>query len=185
MEGRVLDYLPPVLREVRDFQCLMEAYQGEVSDLWRGERETEDNFYLFTADERGLLHWETILGISPRMGSSLEERRLVIAARISQSTPYDWGTFLAFLRVLMGREDAYSAVLSGLRLEIRLMPPWRGMRDLVWDLVRYVVPANIEALVIPVYNTHAETARWTHGEMTAFTHWQLRHTFESEMWEYE
>jgi len=181
MEGRMLDYLPPVLREVRDFQCLMEAYQGEVSVLWQAEREIEDNFYLLTADARGLLHWENILGIALREDRSLEERRQVIAARISQTTPYDWKTFLAFLTALTGSEEAYRATLSGFALEVKLMPAWRGMRGLVWDLIRYVVPANVEVRLTAVYNTHAEIARWAHGQMRGLTHDQVRNVLESEM----
>ena len=181
MEKRMLEYLPPVLQEVRDFQCLMEVYQGEVSALWWEERETEDNFYLFTADGRGLSHWENILGISPREGSSLEERRLMIFARRGQTTPYCWQMFLTFLTALTGTREAFRAELSGFALELRLMPNWRWMQNAVRDLMWRVLPANIGVQLISVYNTHGDLGRWRHGEMRAFTHEGLRSKIESEV----
>ena len=178
MERKMLAYLPNVLREVRDFQCLAGQYQGAFETLWRLERETEDNFYLFTADKRGLVHWEAILGIVPREGASIEERRQVVAARISQTTPYCWRTFLAFLTALVGSEEGYTAQLSELTLTVRLMPAWRGLRDATWTLMRHIVPANIEMHLILMYNAHGGLRAMTHGEMEAFTHERLRSEVE-------
>jgi len=174
MERLMLDYLPQVLREVRDYQCLMGRYQEALSLLWRKEREVEDNFYLETADERGLVHWENILGIAPWPGSSIEERRQVIRARQSQTTPYCLVTFHAFLTALTGRREAYEAELNGLTLTVWLAPTWRWMREAVWDLMRWVVPANIEMRLISVYNTHRQLGAMTHRQMAAMTHKRLR-----------
>ena len=174
MERLMREHLPPVLGKVRDFQCLMEAYEREVSALWREEGEMEENFYLVTADERGLAHWENILGIIPREGSDIEMRRQMIALRNRQTTPYDWRTFLAFLTALTGSEDAYHAELSGLTLEVRLRLAWRGLADVVWELMEYVVPANVETRVIQMHNTHRGLNAMTHAQMRAYTQRQLR-----------
>ena len=174
MERLMIEHLPPVLRRVRDFQCLMGAYEGELSLLWRLERETEDNFYLFTADGRGLAHWENILGIVPREDSDLAVRRQVVAARLGQTTPYDWRTFLVFMTALTGSEEAYTAALSGLTLEVRLKPAWRKLWAAVWEMMLCVVPANVETRVIRVYSTHRDLGAMTHGGMGAYTHRQLR-----------
>jgi len=174
MKRLILEYLPPVLQEVRDFRCLMGEYQGIFEELWELEQETEDNFYLETANVRGIVHWETILGIIPREGSTVGERRQMIVARLSQTTPYCWRTFLAFLTALMGTEQAYEASLSGLTLTVWIMPNWRWMRGAVWDLMQWVVPANIEMRLLNVYNTHGQFRALTHGEMRAWTHRKLR-----------
>jgi len=173
MERNMLDYLPHVLREVRDFRCLAGQYQKALETLWQLERATEDNFYLFTADERGLVHWEYILGIVPREGAGIKERRQVIAARISQTTPYCWETFLAFLTALAGSEG-YAAERAELTLTVWLRPAWRSLRDAVWTLMRHIVPANIEMRLILVYNTHGDLRAFTHRKMGAYTHAQLR-----------
>ena len=170
----VINYLPPVLQQVRDFRCLAGAYQQAFATLWQLEREIEDNFYLETADGRGLAHWETILRITPSPGSSVRERRQIILARQSQTTPHCWETFLRLLTALTGSEAAYQAELDGFRLTVWLKPAWRWMRATMWDLARYMVPANIELRIISVYNTHAGLSAMTHKQLSTRTHTELR-----------
>ena len=174
----MLEYLPPVLREVRDFQCLMGQYQAILEDIWRREGETEDNFYLETADERGLIHWENILGIVPGVDRSIEERRRVIAARLGQNMPYGWGAFLAFLTALIGSEEDYTVTLSVFTLTVRLRWVHWGRKDMVWELIRYMVPANLEVQLLLMHNTHGQLGGMTHREMGAYTHGQLKSEVE-------
>jgi len=174
MERVMMQYLPNILQEVRDFQCLMGQYQEAFMKLWDQERETEENFYLETADERGLAHWERILAITKRPGSSVQERRQIIFARQSQTTPYNWGSLLTFLTVLLGSSEAYEAKLEGFTLRIVLKPAFRGMRADVWERLRQVVPANIEIVLTVIYNMHRQIGRMTHRELESYTHRQIR-----------
>ncbi|MCL2562424.1 MAG: YmfQ family protein [Oscillospiraceae bacterium] len=174
MRHLMLDYLPSVLQGVRDFRCLMGQYQIAVDELWQSAGETEDDFYLKTAGERGLAHWENILGIVPETDAVLDERRQVIYARLSQNIPYGWRTLLAFLTALVGSERGFAAEISAFTLTVRLRPLWRERWDVVWDLLRYIVPANVEIHLRTAYNTHGELSTMTHAEMGAYTHEQLR-----------
>ena len=174
MERQMRDYLPPVLREVRDFACLTEQYQDSFEELWRAEAETEANFYLETAGERGLSHWEHILDLTPGAENTLEERRQVLRARLGQTTPYCWATLLNFLTALTGSEEAYAAELTGFKLTVWLRPLWRGLEAAVWELVRYMVPANVEIHLSLIFRTHGALAAMTHGELGDHTHEQLR-----------
>ena len=174
MERMMQEYLPDILREVRDFRCLMGVYQEALSDLRRRERETEDNFYLHTAGEAGLAHWERILGLSPRVGSGMDERRQIIIAAMRQTTPYCRRTLLMFLYALTGDREAFSAELHEFTLTVRLFPRWRGMEAAVWTLLRHMVPANIGIDFIPVFRTHRTLQGWTHGGLSKHTHQQLR-----------
>jgi len=177
-ERLMLEYLPPVLREVRDFQCLMGQYQEILEDLWRGAHETEDNFYLDTADKRGLVHWENILGIVSGADSSIEERRRVIAARLGQNTPYGWGAFLAFLTALIGSEAGYTAMLSAFTLTVRLRLIYWEQKGVVRELIQYMVPANLEVHLLLMHNTHGQFGDMIHREMGAYTHIQLKSEVE-------
>ncbi|MCL2843599.1 MAG: YmfQ family protein [Oscillospiraceae bacterium] len=170
----MLDYLPPVLREVRDFRCLMGQMQEVLVELWEQERETEDEYYLWTATERGLSHWETILGVRPRPGSSLEARRQVILARMSQTTPYCWQTLLTLLTALLGSREDFEAEIEGYRLTVWIAPRVRGFYEAVWELLRLVVPANLGVEVVSIYNTHGQLSAMTHRAMRGHTHRQLR-----------
>jgi len=178
MERLMLDDLPPVLQEVRDFQCLMGQYQAVFADLWHRERETEDNFYAGTAGERGLAHWERILGLVPGADRSVEARRQRVLARLAQNTPYDWGAFLAFLTALVGSERGYTAERSEFALIVRLWPLRWGREGAVWDMIRSVVPANLEVRLVLMHNSHGQIGGMVHGEMGAYTHGQLKSEVE-------
>ena len=174
MDRSMIAYLPPVLQKVRDFACLMEQYQGAFSELWRLAWETEDNLYLATAGEAGVARWERFLGVTPREEATLEERRQILFFRISQTTPYTWRAFLSFMTSLIGEKQGFAASISELRLEVRLFPRWRGMEGAVWELIRWVVPANVEVRLVLVFTSHRELGAMTHRQMGAYSHWQLR-----------
>lgn len=169
-----MQYLPPVLQEVRDFRCVMGQMQEVVTDLWRRERQAEDEYYLFTATERGLSHWEAILGIRPRERSGLEERRQVILVRMSQVTPYCWQTLIALMTTLLGSREEFEVEIVGYQLTVWLSPRVRRFQEAVWELLRLIVPANLGVEVISIYNTHGQLSAMTHSAMRGYTHWQLR-----------
>jgi len=152
----------------------MAIYQNAFQDLWQRERENEDNFYLKTAGEPGLLHWERILGIPKRPGLDLETRRQIIAAQISKTPPYCWNTLLSVLRTLTGSEDAFRAELDGFVLKLDLKAPWRKMEDAVFQLVRQMIPANIALNLVLSGNTHRDLSQKTHRQLGVHTHYQLR-----------
>ena len=80
--------------------------------------------------------------------------------------------------MVTGSEEAYEARVSGFSMEVRLLPRWRGLEEAVWELIRWVVPANIEARVVPVFRSHGVLGAMTHRAMGAHTHWQLRNEVE-------
>ena len=176
MERNMIDLLPRVLREVRDFQCLMQVYQTVFADLWRLERENEDNFYLQTAGEPGIRHWERILGFIPHAGHNLDDRRQRIAAQIRRTPPYCLNTLLYVLTILSGDETAVTVELNGFTLTLHLLRAWRHLEDAVYHLARQMIPANIalEIILVLSLNTHRNLGRRTHRQLGAYTHYQLR-----------
>jgi len=174
MERMMIAHIPHILRDVPDFQCLMGTYQDIFANFWRLERGLEDNFYLHTAEDAGLSHWERILGIVPRVGSSIEERRQIVMARMYQTTPYCFRTLLALLLALTGDPSAFSAELDELTLTVRLFPRFREMEGAVWAMLRQMVPANIALYLILVFRTHGALRPKTHRTLGRHTHHQLR-----------
>ncbi|MCL2828362.1 MAG: YmfQ family protein [Oscillospiraceae bacterium] len=174
MDRQMMEYLPPVLQRCQDFACLMGAYQGKFSDIWRSLWEIEDELYLKTAGETGILRWEQLLGIVSGEALSLEDRRQIILARIGWWMPYNWFAFLKFLTALTGDRNGFAATLTGFQLEIILKPGWRGLRAAVWELVRQIVPANIAVQLVLVYSRHWELSAMTHRELGRYTHRRIR-----------
>ena len=80
--GRMLSYYPEVIKAIQEFKAITLTEGKEVSDVKTNLDLTLDNAYLTTMHEDRLVQWENILGIRPIEGSSLEDRRETIIARI-------------------------------------------------------------------------------------------------------
>ena len=75
MDRRLLDYLPPVLREVLEFQAINEANEPEISLAWDALALVLANQFLDTADSSGVSVWEKELRIFPKDTDTLEVRK--------------------------------------------------------------------------------------------------------------
>ena len=75
-------YYPQVLQSVLEFQAIINSEYPEFEDLKAEQKTVIDNAYLTTMGEERIEQWEKILGIQPISGSTLEDRRDTIIARI-------------------------------------------------------------------------------------------------------
>ena len=82
MDRRLLDYLPPVLREVLEFQAINEANEPEISLAWDALALVLANQFLDTADSSGVSVWEKELRIFPKDTDTLEVRKARIKATL-------------------------------------------------------------------------------------------------------
>ena len=79
---RMIGYYPPILSAILEFQAIIGAEYPEYERI-STERDTVLNdAYLLTMDEERVLQWERILGITPLVNSTLQDRRDTIVARI-------------------------------------------------------------------------------------------------------
>lgn len=174
MDRKMLEYIPPVLHDVRDFVCVLGAMEVEFDDIWELEGLQEQELFVDTAQTVGLERWEEILRISPREESTVQERRQIVLARLRQVPPYCFRTFLRLLEGLLGTEGGYTVTLEGLRLTIRLTFPLWGFESAVRDMIRYIVPANIETRLVLSMITHRRLGERTHGALGMYTHRRLK-----------
>ena len=80
MDRKLLDYLPPVLREVLEFQAINAANEPEISIAW-------DALALVLAAS-GVAVWERELNIRPKDTDTLEVRKARIKALWNLEMPY-------------------------------------------------------------------------------------------------
>lgn len=88
MDRRLIDYLPPVLREVEEFQVVNGANEPEIALAWEVLAMVMANQFLEEADERGVVVWERELKILPKDTDTLELRKARIKAMWNRETPY-------------------------------------------------------------------------------------------------
>lgn len=88
MDRLLINYLPPVLREVPELKAIMAAEQPEVEQLWDAQDNILENQFLVSATEYGVKRWERILKIYPKDTDGLEMRRARVLAILRLKLPY-------------------------------------------------------------------------------------------------
>jgi hypothetical protein len=76
------DYYPEVIQKITEFKSIIDSEYPEFEDVSLIKDSVTDNAYLTTMGESRVEEWERIFGIRPVDGSSLNDRRETIIARI-------------------------------------------------------------------------------------------------------
>lgn len=150
----VLDYLPKVVRTIKEFEVLGNAENPEINNLWLNNQLVLNNQFVATLDEDGCERWEKMLNISPKESSTLEDRRLAILARINASLPYTYRQLENFLRNIC--DDDYTMTLDNANytLTVLLNLSRQNQFDEVSNLLTRVIPANLICNVSLKYNQY-------------------------------
>lgn len=172
---RILDYLPPVLREIGEFVQIAAAEQEQFNGIDAALAGMKDDLFLSTLTQAGVRRWEAILGLLPRAEDTLEVRRFRIAALLEGKTPYTFLALKARLAALCGAEGYAAAVSPGTyTLTVRVALSSRSSYDAVADLLAKMVPANLAVDLSLMYNQHIKFSAFTHAQLAAYSHDQLR-----------
>jgi len=174
-ERRLIDYLPEMLREVREYKAITQAEEDIVFGLHDMLRTALDNAFAAHADEYGLSRWEKMLGIVPRSGATTDERRTALLTRLAEQLPYTYRALTRTLTAICG-EDGFKISLDAGNYTITVLVgiPAGGVLGEVHDHLKRVCPANLIVYVSIEYNRHITLAAYTHAQLAAKTHYQLR-----------
>jgi len=96
----LIEYLPNVLRDVREFQLLTGVEEPELEELWECLEAALKDQFLKSLTEYGASRWEKILKIVPE--PTLERRRETIAARLRDRLPFTIRMLGELLTELLG-----------------------------------------------------------------------------------
>lgn len=116
-----------------------------------------------------------MLGIQPFTDDTLETRRFRILTRWNEKLPYTYRVLIERLNSLCG-VDGYELELQPnlYSISIKLELTQKRMFNDVQDLTRRMIPANMVLVVTLRYNQHFTLSRYTHGQLSAYKHEQLR-----------
>ena len=79
---RMLGYYPNVIKSISEFNAIIDTESTEIESLNAQKKQLILDAYLPTMSERRVIQWENNLGVQPFYGSTLEDRKNNIIARI-------------------------------------------------------------------------------------------------------
>lgn len=145
-ERCLLDYLPPMLRQVLDFQQINAAFEPEIRLAWQALGRVLGRRFLAEADGAGLSVWERELGLFPKAGDSLAVRRARIKAAWMRKPPYTLRWLREWLDGLGGPEghsEAVDGYTLNVQLDYDLLPEPNKLVQEVLALLLSIRPANL------------------------------------------
>lgn len=175
MDRLIIDYLPGVLKEVREIQAITSTEQIELSDLWDFLTDGMNDQFIVSANEYGIVRMEKILGILPKGTDTLEDRRFRVLGRLNAQLPYTYTRLEEMLKSLCG-ESGYSLVLQNeiYTLCVRVALTVKKSFDEVDNLLKQMCPANMVINLTLMYNQHLTLSNYMHAQLQLFTHYELR-----------
>ena len=174
-ERQLINYLPPYMQEYKEINQIMSAEQPEFESLWSACGDVLDDQFILYATENGVKRWEKLVKITPKDTDTLDERKFRILAKMNQELPYTITKLREALTVLCG-EGNFSIDLQPAKyhVEVRLALVNKNAYEETVDLLKKMIPANLTQWVQIMYNAHNVLARFTHAELGAYTHNQLK-----------
>jgi len=146
VDRKLLDYLPPVLREVMEMQAINVANEPEISHAWDAMALVLANQFLETADARGVANWEKELKIFPKDTDTLERRKARIKAQWNLETPYTilWlRNWLTGICGPHGHEEIVVDYTLDIRLDCKALKGANIFASEIMDLLVGVLPQNL------------------------------------------
>lgn len=171
------DYLPPLVRDVKEIACILQAENGEFDVIRDKIRRNLDNSFAALADENGIKRWEKLYGIIPRT-ANFEERRQEILTRLNDRLPYTRNSLNQALTVLYGDEGRARHSLEidckNYVATVYLALDLEESFGIIERFLRRRVPANMRLEVFLVFKRHGALKRYTHGELSEYTHLKIK-----------
>lgn len=143
---RLLYYLPPVVRQVLDFQQISAATEPEIRLAWQALERVLGRRFLAEADGAGLAVWERELGLYPKAGEGLAVRRARILAAWNRKPPYTLRWLRGWLDGICGAEghsEAVEGYTLNVQLDYDLLPEPNKLVQEILALLLSIRPANL------------------------------------------
>lgn len=172
---KLLDYLPEALRDVREIKLALESEDIKLTQLYTDIDAVMKNQFISSSDIGTISKWEKIMDITPLDSDTLDERRFRVKARYNEQVPYTYQTLTRNLAMLCG-VDGYTLDLSvsNYALDVKLNLGSKKKYTEVVAMLKRITPCNILVTVGLLYNSYEMLSKYTHAELSEYTHQYLR-----------
>lgn len=140
-----MDYLPEVLRPVREFRELGTVIDAVGGRLAVAVTQLAENQYITTADAQTITRLERIYGITPRTGQPLAERRAAVLTHNQAQELVTRRRLAELTTEITGAECAIDEFFAEYRFTIRLLQDTFATInvDFLREQVDIIKPANL------------------------------------------
>ena len=152
----LINYVPTVLKEVKQYQALTHGEQVEIFNLFTEIEIALNNQFVQTSTEYGVERWEKILGIKPKGTDILDTRKFRILSRLNQQLPYTLPILKNILQSLYG--DNFELITNFTEYEMELITYIGevGGVDALSYIIKSVIPANLIVISTNILECHTD-----------------------------
>lgn len=118
---RMFGYYPQVIQSILEFQGIIDAEAPEFEALGETNERVINDAYLTTMSEDRVRQWESILGIQPVEGSTVQDRRETIIARIRGQGKLNTALINSIVNVFTG--GSANSWVADSTLFVEITPP--------------------------------------------------------------
>lgn len=147
-EVKIEEYWPLIVKGTAEFGQIAAALNPEFNKLAECIYRVLNESFIQDASEYGVSRWESILGITPAAGATLDDRKAAILTYMNIKLPYTWRVLKQMLVPILGDEDKF--VMEYVNDEGKLVLHTDRLDDAmlatVDDMLSRVLPQNIEVV---------------------------------------
>ncbi|MBQ7295980.1 MAG: DUF2313 domain-containing protein [Clostridia bacterium] len=138
---KLLDYYPPVIRNILDFVELTRVQEPLVGQVWDAISLAYDNQFIDDATEEGIAQWEKDYSIVPSKADTLKQRKQYLKSKWVPNNKYIFEWLKSWLKTVTGDENITEPVLEDYTLKTYL-PIGCSYSTILKDMREYV-PSNM------------------------------------------
>lgn len=176
MEREIIleNYLPEFMREIKEMQIIMKGITPNIEKLYTAMEWTINTNYIKRCDEKGIIYYEKMLGITVNPRHNLEDRKFVVLSYFNAQIPYTKISLLDNLKTLCG-EGCYKVSYPepGV-IKIRIGLEAKNMYEQVEKMLVKVLPANLVIDYGILWNQYFVLGKYTHKDLEQLTHREIR-----------
>lgn len=170
----LLDSLPQIYHPISDFRAMSNVSGEEVSELYKGVTYITANAFINTSSDAILSKWEKYLKITPNGTDTLDERRFRILAKLNDFPPYTDHYLVKKLTDLCGADNfRITREYDKYKILVEVSLDSIANTDSVMELVKSIIPANLELTVRVLRARHNELEGFTHEYLANYTQDQI------------
>lgn len=170
-----LSYLPQIFKQVEEIQAIAHVETPILERLWQAIEDILNDQFIVTATDSGLSRLEKILKLNVPATDTIETRRFRLLSRYQEQAPYTNKVLKQLLDSLLGEgKYYYERNVAEKWLTVKLELTVKGQFAAVELMLERITPQNLILTVELRYNQHSNLARFTHAQLAAYRHQQLR-----------